>query len=106
MLRWRLILEEYGPDIEYIKGENNIVAYALSRTPSNGNEDTTQNSTYKHEIVSDINDTEEIPEGNFHINLTLIQKHQRKEPSITAKYKDGTYHNVFFMGEVILILNL
>ena len=29
-MQWRLILEEYGPDLQYIKGENNIVADALS----------------------------------------------------------------------------
>ena len=28
---WRLILEEFGPELKYIKGENNIVAEALSR---------------------------------------------------------------------------
>ena len=41
VLRWRLILEEYGPYIEYIKGEKNIVADALSRIPLNGNQETT-----------------------------------------------------------------
>ena len=30
VLRWRLILEEYGPDIEYIQGNNNTVADELS----------------------------------------------------------------------------
>ena len=29
VLRWRLILEEYGPYIEYIKGKKNAVADAL-----------------------------------------------------------------------------
>ena len=29
VLIWRLILEEYGPDIEYIQGEKNILADAL-----------------------------------------------------------------------------
>ena len=29
--RWRLLLEEYGPEIIYIKGEDNIVADAISR---------------------------------------------------------------------------
>ena len=29
--RWRLILEEFGPEILYIKGEDNIVADAISR---------------------------------------------------------------------------
>ena len=28
---WRLILEEFGPGLKYIKGESNAVAYALSR---------------------------------------------------------------------------
>jgi hypothetical protein len=32
--RWRLILEEYGPDIRYIKGEENCAADALSRLPT------------------------------------------------------------------------
>jgi hypothetical protein len=29
--RWRLLIEEYGPEIKYIKGIHNIVADALSR---------------------------------------------------------------------------
>ena len=31
VMRWRLVLEEFGPDLQYIKGENNVVADALSR---------------------------------------------------------------------------
>ena len=30
-MRWRLVIEEFGPELKYIKGENNIVADALSR---------------------------------------------------------------------------
>ena len=29
-MRYRLILEEFGPEIKYIKGENNVVSDALS----------------------------------------------------------------------------
>ena len=47
VLIWRLILKEYGPDIEYIIGEKNIVADALSRSTLNGSQETIQNSTYK-----------------------------------------------------------
>ena len=31
VMRWRLILEEYGPDLQYIQGKKNVVADALSR---------------------------------------------------------------------------
>ena len=31
VMRWRLLLEEFGPKLLYIKGEHNIVADALSR---------------------------------------------------------------------------
>ena len=47
VLIWRLMLKEYVPDIEYIKGEKDIVADALSRLPLNVNQDTTHNSTYQ-----------------------------------------------------------
>ena len=30
VMRWRLILEEFDPELKYIKGENNVVADALS----------------------------------------------------------------------------
>ena len=46
--------------------------------------------------MSEIYDTEELPEGNFSINLKLIQKYQQTEPSITDKYEDGTYHKGYF----------
>ena len=31
VMRWRLILEEFGPELKYIKRENNVVADDLSR---------------------------------------------------------------------------
>ena len=33
MLRWSLLLEEYGPDIKYVKGTDNDATDALSRLP-------------------------------------------------------------------------
>ena len=68
MLIWRLILEDYGQYIEYIKVKKNIVAYTLSTLPLNGNQETTQNSTYQQEVVPEINDIEKIPEGTFSMN--------------------------------------
>ena len=48
--------------------------------------------------MSEINDIEEIPKGDFSINLKLIQKYQRQEPIIISKYKNGTYHKGSFCG--------
>ena len=33
VLRQRLVIDEYGAELHYIKGENNVVADALSRIP-------------------------------------------------------------------------
>ena len=33
-MRWRLFIEEYSPDLRYIKGAENVVADALSRLPT------------------------------------------------------------------------
>ena len=33
VLRWRLMLEEYGPEIKYIEAPDNCVGGALNRLP-------------------------------------------------------------------------
>jgi hypothetical protein len=38
-LRWRILLEEFGPQIEYIKGDDNSVADALSRLDRKGTDE-------------------------------------------------------------------
>ena len=45
------------------QGWENIVAYALSRLPSNINQKDTQDSTYKKEFFSEINYTKGLPDG-------------------------------------------
>ena len=42
VLKWRLVLEEYGLEIEYIQCKLNIVAYALLQLPKNGNQSATK----------------------------------------------------------------
>ena len=38
-MRWHIIIEEFGPELKYIKGENNVVSDALSRLDMNYNQD-------------------------------------------------------------------
>ena len=48
--------------------------------------------------MPETNDIEEITEGDFSIDLKIIEKYQRTEPSLMARYKDGTYHTGYFRG--------
>ena len=38
-MRWHLILEDFGPELKYIKGENNAVANALSSLENSNNQE-------------------------------------------------------------------
>ena len=38
-MRWRLILKEFGPELKYIKGENNVISDAVSRLEMSDNQD-------------------------------------------------------------------
>ena len=38
-MRWHLVLEEFGPELKYIKGENNVVSDTLSRLEINDNQE-------------------------------------------------------------------
>ena len=74
MLRWRLILEECGTDIQYIEGDKYLLEGALSRFTMNSNQETTQESTNNKVIVVETNYIEEIAEGTFPINFKIINQ--------------------------------
>ena len=56
--------------------------------------------------MSEINDTKELSEGTFPINLKVIQRYQRVAPSLIDKNKYGTYHKGYFCGGSNNYLNL
>ena len=79
VLRWRLIIEEYSPTIEYIKGTKNVVADALSRL----------------ELLSDNDlqapadcyglDDEDLPEDAFPVSYQLLDREQHKDKTLLAR---------------------
>ena len=76
MLRWRLILEEYGPDIKYILGKKNIAADAPSQLPNNIYQETKHGTMYATETMSELCDIEELPNGTFPLYFKLIDRYQ------------------------------
>ena len=52
LLRFRLLLDEFGIEIEYTQARKNIVADGLSRINIYGNQDTIQDNNYskKHSL--------------------------------------------------------
>ena len=82
-MRWRLLLEEYGPEIEYTKGPKNVVADALSRLPKQG------------DIVDDIDTVlafVPVDENIFPVHLKEIQAKQAKDRDPRQKIKTNPSH--------------
>ena len=92
MLQWRLVLEEYGPNIEYITDEKNIAADALSRLPNIRNQETTYESKYTMIIFSELYNIEEMTEGTFTLYFKLIDRYQGEDPILTEKLTCAEYN--------------
>ena len=100
VMRWRLVLEEFGPELHYIKGENNIVADALSRLDMDNQQEI-------FNITEAIGyDDDDLPPGAFPIQYSLIGKEQQKDSNLQAKLtfhkkrKNNPYtYNIFRGGE-------
>ena len=96
VLWWRLILEEYGPDIKYILGEKNVSAYVPSQLTNNGNQKNTHKSKYLTETMLELYNTKEPPEGMFPLSFKIIDRYQQEDPVLTEKltcieYKKGSF---------------
>jgi len=79
-MRWRLILEEFGPNIQHIAGVDNIVADTLSRLPSANIErddpSTSQGQFRANEFFAF--NAQAVDDG-FPLALLTVQQEQNKE---------------------------
>ena len=102
VMRWRLIIEEFSPTFEYIKGIHNVVADALSRlditapaTPLDGFSMTP--ADYSDLFGKDVDD---LPEDVFPLEYRLIDKYQQLDKTLLQKlttHRPG-FHAKSFRG--------
>ena len=113
VMRWRLILEEYGPELRYIQGEQNIVADAISRIEMENqssaqalslleiNEQpdfidlTQQECFYQYQIANNM-DEEEYPECP--VDLGYIREQQSKDKKTQELLNKDEYNTKIFHG--------
>ena len=94
VLQWRLIWEEYGPDIKYITDKKNIAADALLRLPNNGNQETTHESNYTTELFGTLwHQRTDIGHVSY-----IFQTYQGEDPIPTGKLKCAEYKKASFSG--------
>ena len=93
-MRCRLILEEFGPELKYIKGETNVVSDSLSRLEMSDNQEILN--------ISDLYgyDNKDLPDSAYPICYHDIAKAQKTDAKLNQKlvsHKDYTL-NTFHGG--------
>jgi hypothetical protein len=84
-MRWRLILEEYGPELRYIKGESNVVADALSRLDMLADHPVSEEEVA--EMFAADSDTGTWAKA-FPLAYSNIEDHQKNDPDIQKAFRD------------------
>ena len=95
VLRWRILLEIFVPDIEYILFKKTIAANMLSQLPNNGNQENTHKSTYLMETMPKLYNTE-LADGRFPLYFKLIDHYQWEYPIVMGKPNCIEYKRGFF----------
>ena len=91
-MRWRLILEEYNPELKYIKGESNVVADALSRLAMLPLESQPTQLNMAEDFGLEEDD---LPEDAFPLSYKTFMIHQQAHKGLLTKARD---HKVFSLN--------
>ena len=93
VMRWRLIIEEFGPTLVYLKGENNPVADALSRlhlepTPKSESDDTVLETPSSRKLAEAFPiEEDDVPTWTLPISYKLLYKEQINDKEIKKRFK-------------------
>ena len=94
VMRWRLVLEEFGPELVYVRGEKNVVADALSRLALSDNVHPSQES-----LLADLFADDSLPDDVFPLRYQLIAEQQQRDDALQAKLKsDKDFATKIFHG--------
>ena len=85
VMRWRLYIEEYSPQLTYIKGANNIVADALSRLELNA--EPLEEAFFTEELRSELYANEPMLEKDFPLSYQTLGQEQSTNPQIIHELK-------------------
>ena len=83
-MRWRLILEEFGPELNYIKGEHNVVADALSRLELTEEDFSPDCFAYDSQMSS------------YPLQYSAIMQAQQGDNKLQRELNKGTYKKMTF----------
>ena len=83
VLRWRLLIEEFGVDIKYIKGVKNIVADVLSRYPTNNNP-LKRAEAPTSETLSEMFAQTTLDREVFPVNFSVLASFQQRDQDLQA----------------------
>ena len=86
VLRWRMVLEEYGPELIYIKGQDNVVADALLRLDLIPDDESPPSKEHDDVTINDYMNIhrDELPEDIYPLRMSLISAEQRKDLALQA----------------------
>ena len=89
-MRWRLLIEEFGPELVYLQGKKNIVADALSRLEI---EESEQPKDFEQLLINNVecfaNDIK-LPSTVFPVSFQLILKHQQEDKELVELAKTNS----------------
>ena len=103
-MRWRLYIEEYSPELYYIKGEDNDVADALSRLPKEEAPDQTEQLSM--ELCAELFASEHDSHNNplTYDEIVKQQQNDKKMKAMLALPDHLSQPQVFHGGEKQLML--
>ena len=86
--RWRLLLEEYGPNIHYVKGSTNEAADAMSRL------------AYADTVPQELHDfsADALPSTAFPLSYRIIEREQAKDKQLGKNLSNTVYRVKTFRG--------
>jgi len=101
VMRWQLIIEEYSPELIYLKGQTNIVADALSRLELATSEISNEEMHDMHYLADNFGlEDDDLPEDIYPLQYKFIATHQNQQKDLFIKLnkqQDG-FHLKSFCG--------